>query len=595
MALNDAFLQELRMKTDIEALISSYVALRRRGRTLNGLCPFHNEKTPSFTVYPETQSFYCFGCGAGGDAVTFVRRAENLDYIEAVKLLAQRAGMTMPEDGVDESLSLQRKRILEANREAARFFHQCLIGTDGERALDYFTNRGFTPATIRHFGLGYAPDSWDALRRHLLARGFHDDELALANLLQRSRRNPSKYYDNFRNRVMVPIIDLRGNIVAFGGRVLDDSKPKYINTSDTLVYKKSQAVFALNFAKNHIEKEIILAEGYMDVIALHQAGFKNAVACLGTALTEEQARIIARYTDEVVLAYDADNAGQTAARRAIQIFNRTGLKVRVLRLSGGKDPDEIIRTFGRERFKQMLSQAENDIEYRIDKERAKFDTTTSDGKVDFLKGACAVLATLHEPIQIDIYAGRLAEEIGVDKQALLEQTARIKKQRRRQESEQRFKEIQQTAAGRNDAVNPQRAQHLRCAKAEEGLIALLMLNPDFYPHVESRLKPQDFITDFNRRVYSAVVGLIINKRNMDLTNLSGSFTPDEMGRIAGIQTLSATTSNTMRECDDYINVILEEKEKLALQSPDKMSVDEISKTFEHLAAKKSKGSKHEEF
>lgn len=323
------------MKTDIEALISSYVALKRRGRTLNGLCPFHNEKTPSFTVYPETQSFYCFGCGAGGGALTFVRRAENLDYIEAVKLLAQRAGMAMPEDGVDESLSLQRKRILEANREAARFFHQCLMSAQGRHALDYFIKRGFTAATIRHFGLGYAPDSWDSLRKHLSAQGFRDDELELANLLQRSRRNPSNYYDNFRNRVMVPIIDLRGNIVAFGGRVLDDSKPKYINTSDTLVYKKSQGVFALNFAKSNIEKEIILAEGYMDVIALHQAGFKNAVACLGTALTEEQARIIARYTSEVVLAYDADNAGQTAARRAIQIFNRTGLKVRVLRLSGG--------------------------------------------------------------------------------------------------------------------------------------------------------------------------------------------------------------------------------------------------------------------
>lgn len=243
----------------------------------------------------------------------------------------------------------------------------------------------------------------------------------------------------------------------------------------------------------------------------------------------------------------------------------------------------------------MLSQAENDIEYRIDKERGKFDLTTSDGKVDFLKAACAVLATLREPIQIDIYAARLADEIGVDKQALLEQTSRIKKQRRRQESEQHFKEIQQAAAGRNDTVNPQRAQHLRCAKAEEGLIALLMLNPDFYPHVSERLKPRDFVTDFNRRVYSAVVELIINKKSIDLTSLSGSFTPEEMGRIAGIQALGATTSNTMRECDDYIDAIFEESDKLALQSPDKMSADEISRTFEHIAAKKNRGSKHEQF
>lgn len=595
MALSDAFLQELRMKTDIESLISSYVALRRRGRTFNGLCPFHNEKTPSFTVYPETQSFYCFGCGAGGDAITFIRKAENLDYIEAVKLLAQRAGMVMPEDGVDESLSLQRKRMLEANREAARFFHQRLIADEGAQALAYFTNRGLTMATIRHFGLGYAPASWDALRNHLLTKGFQEEELVLANLLQRSRRNAARCYDNFRNRVMIPIIDLRGNIVAFGGRVLDDSKPKYINTADTLVYKKSQGVFALNFAKSHIGQEIILAEGYMDVIALHQAGFQNAVACLGTALTEEQARIIARYAHEVILSYDADDAGQTAARRAIQIFNRTGLKVRVLRLTGGKDPDEIIRTFGRERFKQMLAQAENDIEYRLDKEKAKFDITTPDGKIDFLKAACNVLATLQQPIQVEIYAGRLAEEIGVDKQALLDQTSRIKKQKKRRESEKIFREIQQTAAGRNDTVNPQRAQHLRCAKAEEGLIALLMLNPDYFSHVDSRLKPEDFVTDFNRRVYLAVAGLIINKKSIDLTNLSGSFTPEEMGRIAGIQTLSETSSNTLQECDDYIAVILEEKAKLALQPPAEMSADEISKTLEYLAAKKNKGSKHEEF
>ena len=594
MALSDEFLHELRMKTDIESLISSYVSLRRRGRVLNGLCPFHNEKSPSFTVYPETQSFYCFGCGAGGDAVTFVRRAENLDYIEAVKFLAQRAGMSMPEDGVDDSLSRQRKRMLEANREAARFFHQCLVSPDNERALSYFTDRGLSMATIRHFGLGYAPDSWDTLSRHLTSLGYKEDELVMANLLQKSHKT-NRCYDNFRNRVMIPIIDLRGNVIAFGGRVLDDSKPKYINTSDTLVYKKSQGVFALNFAKSHVQDYMILAEGYMDVIALHQAGFENAVACLGTALTEEQARIISRYTGEVILSYDADNAGQAAARRAIGIFSRTGVKVRVLKLSGGKDPDEIIRTFGKERFKQLLEHAENDVEYRMEKEKSRFDITTSDGKVDYLKAACGVLATLNEPVQVEIYASRLAEDIGVDKLAIINQTKKMKKQFRRTQSQKQFREMQQEAAGRNDTINPQRAEHLRCAKAEEGLIALLLLNPDYYSYVEQRLKPEDFVTDFNRRVYITAAGLIINKKNLDLTGFSNSFTPEEMGRIAGIQTLCGKSSNTLEECDDYIAVILEEKEKMALQRPAEMSAEGISKALERLAAKKNKGSKHEEF
>lgn len=594
MALSDEFLQELRMKTDIESLISSYVSLRRRGRVLNGLCPFHNEKSPSFTVYPETQSFYCFGCGAGGDAITFVRRAENLDYVEAVKLLAQRAGMSMPEDGVDESLSRQRKRLLEANREAARYFHQCLLSSDGAQALSYFTNRGLTMTTIRHFGLGYAPDSWDSLYRRLSSLGYKEDELVMANLLQRSRKS-NRCYDNFRNRVMIPIIDLRGNVIAFGGRVLDDSKPKYINTSDTLVYKKSQGVFALNFAKSHVQDYLILAEGYMDVIALHQAGFENAVACLGTALTEEQARMISRYTGEVILSYDADNAGQAAARRAISIFSRTGVKVRVLKLSGGKDPDEIIRTFGKERFKQLLEQAENDVEYRIEKEKSRFDVTTPDGKVDYLKAACGVLATLNEPVQREIYAGRLAEDVGVDKLAIINQTEKMRKQIRRNQSQKQFKEMVQGSAGRNDTINPQRAEHLRCAKAEEGLIALLMLNPDYYSYVGQRLKPEDFVTDFNRRVYIAVTGLIIDKKNVDLTSVSGFFTPEEMGRIAGIQTLCSKSSNTLEECNDYISVILEEKEKMALQKPSEMSAEGISRAFERLAAKKNKGSKHEEF
>ena len=295
MRISERFIQELQDKIDIEQVISSSITLKRRGKTLVGLCPFHNEKTPSFTVYPESRSFYCFGCGAGGDVISFVRRMENLDYVEAVKAVAQMAGMSMPEDGYDDTLSKQRMRLLEANREAARFFNACLMDPKNRSALEYFLSRGLSMNTIRRFGLGYAPNDWRELINHLKAKGFTEHELVLANLARRSDKNGrANYYDNFRNRVMFPIIDLRGNVIAFGGRVMDDSKPKYINTSDTLVYKKSNGVFALNFAKNANDNKLILVEGYMDVIALHQAGFTNAIACLGTAFTNEQANLLSR-------------------------------------------------------------------------------------------------------------------------------------------------------------------------------------------------------------------------------------------------------------------------------------------------------------
>ncbi|MBQ7653842.1 MAG: DNA primase, partial [Clostridia bacterium] len=344
MAFDDRFLSELRERNDITDVISEYVVLsKRQGRIRKGLCPFHNEKTPSFAVYEDTQSFYCFGCGVGGDVIGFIRNIENLDYLDAVKKLAQRAGLTMPEEQYDNSLQNRKKRIYELNKCAAKFFHEQLLAKENRFALEYYLGRGYTPATIKHFGLGYAPDGWTYLKQYLNEHGFRNEEIYEADLVKRSEKNSKvSFYDNFRNRMMTPIIDVRGNVVGFGGRVLDDSKPKYVNTSDTLVYKKSHEVFALNFAKNANPESLIICEGYMDVIALHQAGFTNAVACLGTALTIEQAKLIKRYVSEVVLSYDSDEAGQKATQRAIQIFTLAGLKVRVLKLSGGKDPDEII-------------------------------------------------------------------------------------------------------------------------------------------------------------------------------------------------------------------------------------------------------------
>ena len=335
---SDEFLSELHMRCDIEQTISSYVQLKRRGKNLVGLCPFHNEKTPSFTVYPDSQSYFCFGCGAGGEVINFIRRAENLDFYEAVRFLCDRYSLVMPADGVDDSLAVKRKRMYEINKEAARFFNACLFSEEGKAGLEYFKSRGYKKSTITKFGMGYAPNDWRKLLNHLREKGYSYEEAYEANLANKSEKNGKvSFYDSFRNRVMVPIIDARGNVVAFGGRVLDDSKPKYINTSDTLIYKKSLGVFGLNFAKNSTDKSLILVEGYMDAISLHQAGFTNAIACLGTALTSEMAHLLSRYADEIILSYDADEAGQKATQRAIGIVNSIGMKLKVVHLTGGKD------------------------------------------------------------------------------------------------------------------------------------------------------------------------------------------------------------------------------------------------------------------
>lgn len=578
--LSDAFLQELRSKIDIEEIVAPYVNLRRRGRTYTGLCPFHNEKTPSFTVYPENQSFYCFGCGAGGDAITFVRRMENLDYMEAVKSLADRAGLALPQDGYDDTLMKQRRRILEANREAARYFHETLFTPAGEAALAYLQGRGLSMKMIRHFGLGCAPDRWDGLLQHMRQKGYSEAELVSANLARRSEKNNrSSCYDNFRNRMMIPIIDLRGNVIAFGGRVLDDSKPKYVNTSDTLVYKKSQAIFALNFAKSANAGRLILAEGYMDVIAYHQAGFTNAVACLGTALTREQARLLSRYADEVVLSYDADGAGQEATRRAIGIFNEIGMKLRVLRLTGGKDPDEILRRHGPDRLRDLIEGAANDVEYRLLREREKFDVSTSDGKVGFLTAAVNVLAQVDSAIERDVYAGRLASELEVSKEAILSQLQKAARARRRTQEKTVMRTMQQMDHSPNNAANPERAKHLRAAKAEEILIATLMQSPDFLPKLEERVSPDDFVTDFNRRVFTALCGLIHEGCAPELPLLSARFTPEEMGAISGILAQGATISNTVAECGDCIKVLSEEKAKLETTDPASASDDEFLAFF----------------
>lgn len=580
MRLSDAFLEQLRANTDIESVISPYVNLRRRGKNLVGLCPFHNEKTPSFTVYPENGSFYCFGCGVGGDVITFVRRMENLDYMEAVKQLADRAGMALPEDGYDDTLAKKRTAVLAANRAAAKFFHAQLYTEQGRQALDYFLDRGLAPETIRHFGLGFAPNDWRALKRHLNEQGFDDVLLESANLLRRSDKNGKvSYYDNFRNRVMFPIIDPRGNVIAFGGRVLDDSKPKYINTSDTLVYKKSNGVFALNFAKNGNDGKLIIAEGYMDVIALHQAGFTNAVACLGTALTKEQSNLLSRYADTIILSYDADEAGQKATARALGIFGTTGMEIKVLHLEGGKDPDEIIKNYGVQRFQAIIDGAANDTEYRLLKARQGIDLATDDGKVKYLSAAAEILAEIGSPVEVDVYASRLAHELGVDKLAIQSQVKYKREGLKKRRAVKREQEQTRLLINGQNTKNPERAQHLRAAKAEETLIASLMRNPDFYNKLKDGLSADYFVTALNRRIFSVVLSRLEEGGNTEPYFLSSEFTPDEMDEVERIFRSAAQLSNTVDECADCIKILKEEKNKPETVKASELSDEDFAKLF----------------
>lgn len=556
MALSDSFLQELKMKTDIEDVISTYVTLKRRGATLVGLCPFHNEKTPSFTVYPATQSFYCFGCGAGGDAITFLKKIENLDYLDAVKTLAQRAGLQMPQEGFDDSLSKRRRRILEMNREAARFYHSVLLSPEGKVGYDYYIGRALSAATINHFGLGFAPNQWDALLKHMRAKGYQPVELVDAGL---ARKGQKGYYDNFRNRVMTPIIDVRGNVIAFGGRVLDDSKPKYINTGDTLVYKKTNELFALNFAKDSKEDALILCEGYMDVIAMHQAGFTNAVAGCGTALTTEQVRLISRYAKEVILTYDADEAGQKALQKAMTLFDQTDVKVRIPALVGGKDPDEIIRTYGRDKFKGMLEGASNETEFRLLALRRQYNLATTQGKIDFIGGALQILATL-PPVEQDLYVSRLSEELGVERQNMKVQLQDLVARQGNRREKREFKRIVQENMRKTARETMATDASLRKLRAEDRLISLLLRYPDC-----SRLckdfDPQWLTPGFAQRVFTLILQRLENGDGTELMDLRDRLTDDEMGRLSGIIARGGESADAKQEFSDCLQTIRAEQQK----------------------------------
>ena len=581
MAFPEGFLQELKMRNSLTEVAAPYVNLKRRGRNMVGLCPFHGEKTPSFNIYTESESFYCFGCGAGGDVISFIMRIENLDYIDAVKYLAQRAGMEMPENSYDDSMSKLRKRIFEANREAARFYYKSLYLPVGREGLDYLHGRALTDRTIRHFGLGFADDDWTSLTTHLKALGFSEHELVSANLAVQ-RRSGNGVYDRFTNRVMFPIIDLRGNVIAFGGRIMTDQKPKYLNTSDTPVFKKSENLFSLNNAKNAGSRTLMLCEGYMDVIAVNQAGFQNAVATLGTALTTEQAMLIKRYADEVIICYDADEAGQKATARAIPILRNAGLLVRVLTIPNGKDPDEFIRSQGADgpaAFKAVIEKSGNDVEYRLQKLRAEHNLETTDGRVAYLEAAARVIASVHSPIEQDVYTSKLCKELKKKKNSFKAQVAKLNKRMSREEYRRQQQKIRNDLSGRADKLDKDKAKALRSTTAEEALTAYLIKNPDAEKAISREVSSEQFQNPLMRRFFEYFTARIRDGKD-PLNNISADFSSEESNKIYQIIHKHSGVAQTKQSLEEYIKVILEESAKLKPADIGGMSGDDLNAYLE---------------
>ena len=539
---------EVLIRNDVESLIGSYVSLKRAGSNLKGLCPFHSEKTPSFVVYPSDNSFYCFGCGIGGNAITFIRQIEHLDYPDAVEFLAKRAGITVildDEKDYQQNRSISKDRLYKMNVDAAKFFHAMLFSQNpkAREALAYFTEkRGLSLATIKHFGLGFAPDGGYATLDYMTKLGYTKDELVEGFFASKSERGT--YFDSFRNRVMFPIIDVSGNVIAFGGRVMDDSKPKYRNTMDTPVFKKSRNLFALNFAKQTCSESLILCEGYMDVIAMHAAGFTNAVATLGTAITAEQARLMSRYTKKVIISYDADEAGQKAAQRAMKMLDEVGLAVGVIKVPGAKDPDEYIKTYGKEKFREVISGSKTKFEYNMDSILSRFDLNIPQDKIDALIELEKMVSRVNSKAERDIYIQSISQKIGVDPKSVRDDVDRLVRKNAYNQRKSDNDKLRQQAAGFGDRVNPDYAKAPTVAGHEENVLGLLLLYPEHRKRVftEQLLSSDDFFTELNRRVFD-YTRLIYESPSDTNLDMNFYFSPDEVGRIVKMKTARMNLSD----------------------------------------------------
>lgn len=577
MSFSETFLEELAARNDIADVVGQYVHFSKRtGANQFGLCPFHSEKTPSFSVNTERQIYHCFGCGKGGSVINFVMEIENLSFPDAVQFLARRVGMEVPDDRPDENRS-RRSRMLELNKDAARFFYAQLMADKGGAAQAYVQKRGITGAFVKNFGLGYAPDSWSALTDAMMKKGYTRAELVDAGLARTGKSGG--VYDYFRNRLMFPVIDVRGSVIGFSGRILDDGEPKYLNSPDTLVYSKARSLFALNLAKKSKCGYILLAEGNIDVVSLHQAGFDSAVASLGTSLTPDQARLLSRYTTQVVIAYDADAAGQKAAQRAIGILQPLDLKVKVLRIPGAKDPDELIRSKGPDAFRQLIERSDNQIEYRLQLVQEKYDLSADEGRVGYLREAASLIASLPGAVEREVYGARCAEKAGVKAEAFALEVARSRKKLTANAKKQQTRDV---LAVSRKAQPKDRALHydnLRSAMAEQGLINLLGRFPELF--AGDVIEASAFSSDALGRLYDRLLSRVREGRGVSLAAMEGAFSPEELSLLADI-----LNKDEVRAADapaamaDYIKTIRSEHER-------SQGVNDLNRYAEQL--KKTKG------
>ena len=566
MAFPEAFLDELIARNPIEDVVSQYVNLKRSGSNLFGLCPFHGEKTPSFSVSPDKGIYYCFGCHKGGSVINFEMEIEGLSYPDAVRALAKRAGLEVPEDEQYQSRYRQQERLWALHKEAARFFHSRLYAPIGANALQYATGRGMPKSILTKFGIGYAPDSWTDLVEYLRSKNYTDQELRDSGLVTVSQKN-GNLFDRFRDRLMFPIIDVRGNVIGFGGRIMnnaDKNAAKYLNSPETLIFNKRKNLFALNLAKKSKLGYLILVEGYMDAIALHQYGFDCAVASLGTALTEDGANLLSRYTDQVVLIYDGDEAGQNATQRAIPILEKAGLQVKVLKMRDAKDPDEYLKKFGADRFRILLEESANRVEYQLNAILKKYDLRDDEQKVQYLQESAGLIGSLSSAVQREVYGGRVAEAAGISEDAMKLEVNRALKRRTYQEKKKQEKIDLSPARNLQPKEKSIRYSNLRSARAEEMIIAQVLREPALFAQIPD-LQPEIFSSEFLGRAFRQLRDRYHQGLDVSLGGLS-DFTAEEMSHLAGIsQQQGPVNERSLLDCAD---IIREEYQKSQTKTED---------------------------
>lgn len=582
MAIPAHYIQELLQRNNVTDVIGGHVHLKRHGRIYKGLCPFHSEKTPSFTVYPETQSYYCFGCGAGGDIISFTKEINGLTYVEAVKMLAQQSGMPLPDE--DDKLSRLKSRIYEMNKLAARYFHANLNSENGKNARIYLRQRQLSDKTIVNFGLGYASNSWNGLANYLKSKGYTEEEMISAYLVARSSKG--NVYDIFRDRIIFPIIDLRGNVIAFGGRRMgDEGGPKYLNSGDTPVFKKSNGLFALNLAKKSGKETFILAEGYMDVISLHQAGFNNAIATLGTALTGQQAKLIADYAKNVVISYDSDEAGQKATRRAMEIFSKEDVAVSVLQMDGAKDPDEYIKRFGRDSFELLIDKANSALDFELLKLKKQHNIKDTQGRIDYLTKACDILAKIPSPVLQDVYCSRLAEETGAEKASIKLQLEQSRNRFYRNSNYKRSKEmLKEGVAGTTKVDYRQQGNTLPKVVAQQNIIGMLIRDNELFEMVSSQLTEADFTDSGMRSAFVEYKKLKAEGHDVSYALLCHYLDGDVRKELAKINAGKADIIITAEDMQMHINNL--KSAPMGQSEIKSASVEDLAKRIESLKEKK---------